>query len=199
MIARLEGSLLERTPTRVVLDVGGVGYEVFVPLSTYAVLPDEGKTVALRIHTHAREGALQLYGFASAAEQAAFQLLLRASRVGPKLAQAVLSGITPGDLLAAIRERDGGRLRAAPGVGPKLAERIVVELRDRAEELAAALAGGPTPERPEAAAREALSALQNLGYGRAEAERVLTEVQQELGADAGVEAFVRGALRRLAR
>lgn len=199
MIARLEGSLLERAPTRVVLDVRGVGYEVFVPLSTYAVLPDEGKTVALRIYTHAREGALQLYGFASAAEQAAFLLLLRASRVGPKLAQAVLSGITPTDLLCAIRDRDGARLRAAPGVGPKLAERIVVELRDRSEELAAALAGGAATERPEAALREALSALQNLGYGRAEAECVLAEVQAEIGSDAGVESFVRGALRRLAR
>ena len=199
MIARLEGVLCERAPTRVVLDVRGVGYEVFVPLSTYAVLPDEGKTVALRIYTHAREGALALYGFASAAEQAAFSLLLRASRVGPKLAQAVLSGISPTDLLYAIRDRDGTRLRAAPGVGPKLAERIVVELRDRAEELAAALAGEPAAEQPDSAAREALSALLNLGYGRSEAERVLAEVQAELGADAGVEAFVRGALRRLSR
>ncbi|HVN38158.1 MAG TPA: Holliday junction branch migration protein RuvA [Myxococcota bacterium] len=199
MIARLEGVLYERTPTRVVLDVRGVGYEVFVPLSTYAVLPDEGKTVALRIYTHAREGALALYGFASAAEQAAFSLLLRASRVGPKLAQAVLSGISPADLLCAIRDRDGTRLRAAPGVGPKLAERIVVELRDRAEELAAALAGDPAAEQPDSAAREALSALQNLGYSRSESERVLADVQAEVGADAGVEAYVRAALRRLSR
>jgi Holliday junction DNA helicase RuvA len=199
VIARLEGVLCERTPTRVVLDVRGVGYEVFVPLSTFAVLPDEGKTVALRIYTHAREGVLALYGFASAAEQAAFALLLRASRVGPKLAQAVLSGISPTDLLCAIRDRDGARLRAAPGVGPKLAERIVVELRDRAEELAAALAGGPSAEQPDSAAREALSALQNLGYARSEAERVLADVQAEVGADAGVEAYVRGALRRLSR
>ena len=199
MIARLEGILFERTPTRVVLDVRGVGYEVFVPLSTYAVLPDEGKTVALRIYTHAREGTLALYGFASAAEQAAFGLLLRASRVGPKLAQAVLSGISPMDLLCAIRDRDGTRLRAAPGVGPKLAERIVVELRDRAEELAAALAGEPSAEQPDSAAREAVSALQILGYSRSEAERVLADVQAEVGADAGVEAYLRGALRRLSR
>jgi holliday junction DNA helicase RuvA len=199
VIARLEGVLCERTPTRVVLDVRGVGYEVFVPLSTYAVLPDEGKTVALRIYTHAREGALALYGFASAAEQAAFALLLRASRVGPKLAQAVLSGISPVDLLCAIRDRDGSRLRAAPGVGPKLAERIVVELRDRAEELAAALAGEPAAEQPDSSAREALSALQNLGYSRSESERVLADVQAEIGAEAGVEAYVRGALRKLSR
>jgi Holliday junction DNA helicase RuvA len=201
LIARLEGILLERTPTRVVIDVHGVGYEVFVPLSTYARLPDEGKVVALRIHTHAREGALQLYGFASAGELAAFTLLLRASRVGPRLAQTVLSGIAPADLLDAIRRRDGAPLRAVPGVGPKLAERIAIELRDRADELAAALADAPDVERrPEAAARDAaLSALQNLGYGRGEVERVLDDVQAALGADAGVEAFVRGALRRLAR
>jgi Holliday junction DNA helicase RuvA len=201
VIARLEGRLLERTPTRVVIDVHGVGYEVFVPLSTFAVLPDEGKTLALRIHTHAREGALQLYGFASAAEQAAFELLLRASRVGPKLAQTVLSGIGPADLLRAIRDRDGAPLRAVSGVGPKMADRIVVELRDRAEELALALAaaparGGPGPLGPR---EESLSALQNLGYARSEVERVLAEVQVELGADAGVELYVRSALRRLAR
>lgn len=203
MIARLEGRLLERTPTRVVIDVHGVGYEVFVPLSTFAVLPDEGKTLALRIHTHAREGALQLYGFASVEEQAAFELLLRASRVGPKLAQTLLSGIGPGDLLRAIRDRDSAPLRAVSGVGPKMADRIVVELRDRAEELALALAAaperqgaGPGPAGPR---EESLSALQNLGYGRSEVERVLAEVQAELGADAGVAVYVRSALRRLAR
>jgi Holliday junction DNA helicase RuvA len=200
VIARLEGVLRESTPTRCVIDVHGVGYEVFVPLSTGARLPDEGKTVALRIHTHAREGALQLYGFASAGEQAAFELLLRASRVGPKLAQTVLSGISPTDLLRAIRERDGAPLRRVPGVGAKMAERIVVELRDRAEELALSLAGEPAQHEPVAGARaQALSALQNLGYAGAEAEGVLADVEAEIGADAGLEAFVRGALRRLAR
>ena len=201
MIARLEGVLLERTPTRCVVDVHGVGYEVFVPLSTGARLPDEGKTVALRIHTHAREGALQLYGFASAGEQAAFELLLRASRVGPKLAQTVLSGISPADLLRAIRERDGAPLRRVPGVGAKMAERIVVELRDRAEELALSIAAVPEPARERVAGSraQALSALQNLGYAGGEAEGVLAEVEAEIGSDAGLEAFVRGALRRLAR
>jgi Holliday junction DNA helicase RuvA len=201
VIARLEGVLFERTAARVVLDVHGVGYEVFVPLSTYERLPDEGKTVALRIHTHAREGALQLYGFLSAAEQAAFELLLHTSRVGPKLAQTVLSGIRPTELLRAIRERDITPLKRVSGVGAKLAERILVELKDRADELAVALdATSPGDVHTPGRAREdAISALQNLGYTRGEAERVLTDVVGELGADASIEACVRAALRRLAR
>jgi Holliday junction DNA helicase RuvA len=202
VIARLEGVLFERTPTRVVLDVHGVGYEVFVPLSTFERLPDEGKTVALRIHTHAREGALQLYGFLSAAEQAAFELLLLTSRVGPKLAQTVLSGIRPTELLRAIRERDTGPLKRVSGVGAKLAERILVELKDRADELAAVLAdvpGAGAPPARDRAHEDAISALQNLGYARGEAERVLGDVQAELGVEAPVEARVRTALRRLAR
>ncbi|HEX5064975.1 MAG TPA: Holliday junction branch migration protein RuvA [Myxococcota bacterium] len=201
MIARLEGVLFERTPSRVVLDVHGVGYEVFVPLSTYERLPDDGKTVALRIHTHAREGALQLYGFLSAPEQAAFELLLHTSRVGPKLAQTVLSGIRPTELLRAIRERDTGPLKRVSGVGAKLAERILVELKDRADELALALDAPPGPGDVTArgAREDAISALQNLGYTRGESERVLADVSAELGDDASIETCVRAALRRLAR
>ena len=203
MIARLEGVLIERTPTRVVIDVGGVGYEALIPLSTFARLPDEGKTVALRIHTHAREGALQLFGFATAVERVAFELLLRASRVGPKLAQTVLSGIDPADLLSAIRDGNPARLRAVPGVGAKMADRILVELRDRVEELALAVrdAGiAPAAERAEPAGREqALSALQNLGYPRQQAERALERAQESVAADADVETWVRAALRGLAR
>ena len=203
MIAWLEGVLRERAPTRVVLDVRGVGYDVHVPLSTFAALPDEGKTVALRIHTHARDGNIQLFGFATGEERTAFELLLRASRVGPRLAQTVLSGIRPAELLAAIRSGDSGPLRRVPGVGPKVADRILVELRDRADELAASLAvpepgaagGRAAPE----ARQQALSALLNLGYAKAQAERILDDAEQEIGADASVEAYVRAALKRLAR
>ncbi|MEM7408622.1 MAG: Holliday junction branch migration protein RuvA [Myxococcota bacterium] len=203
MIARLEGVLFESTPTRVILDCGGVGYEVFVPLSTFGALPDEGKTVALRVHTHAREGAIQLFGFATVAEQVAFELLLRASRVGPKLAQTVLSGIEPVDLLEAIRSGNAAPLRAVPGVGTKMADRILVELRDRADELEAVLrASGGEPRAtpaPEAAREQALSALVNLGYPKPKAERALEELGAELDAEADVEQWVRGALQRLAR
>lgn len=203
MIARLEGILLEQHPTRVVIDVGGVGYDVHIPLSTFAELPDAGKSVALHIHTHAKEGALQLFGFASRAERAAFELLLRASRVGPRLAQTVVSGIAPRALLEAIRSGDVATLRSVPGIGSKLAERILIELRDRAGELAAAIGDAPPPARGpaagDAAREETLSALLNLGYPRAEAERVLTQAADEAGPGATLETLVRTSLRRLSR
>lgn len=203
MIAWVEGVLRERTPTRVVVDVRGVGYEIHVPLSTFAALPDAGKTVSLRVHTHAREGSLQLFGFATAEERTAFELLLRASRVGPKLAQTVLSGITPAALLEAIRSGNPASLRAVPGVGPKMADRILVELRDRADELAAAIAhdgrGADAPRAGDEARVQALSALQNLGYPKAQAERILSDAESEVGEEGTVEAWVRAALRRLSR
>jgi len=203
MIGRLEGVLVEQHPTRVVIDVGGVGYEVHIPLSTFTELPDAGKRVALHVHTHAKEGSLQLFGFASRAERAAFELLLRASRVGPRLAQTVLSGISPRHLLDAIRSNGVAALRAVPGIGTKLAERILVELRDRADELEAALGDEPAAPRPassgDPAREETLSALVNLGYPRAEAERVIAAAAEEAGPEASLETLVRASLRRLSR
>ena len=187
--------------------MGGVGYELHVPLSTFAALPEEGKTVGLRVYTHAREGAIQLFGFATSAERGAFDLLLRASRVGPKLAQTVLSGIAPEALLEAIRSANPAALRAVPGIGPKMADRMLVELRDRTDELAATLqadsVGAPSaPAIPllDAEARgQALSALLNLGYPRAQAERILDDAETEIGPGASVEAYVRAALKRMGR
>lgn len=204
MIARLEGRLLERTPTRVVIDVGGVGYEALIPLSTFGRLPDEGKTVALRIHTHVREDALQLFGFATELERAAFGLLLHASRVGPKLAQTILSGIDASVLVRAIERGDVATLRSVPGVGAKLAERIVVELRDRVAELVDVEregAAAAAPGRPDEDGRrsELVSALVNLQTPRPRAERVAEEVVKDRGADAPIEELVRAALQRLAR
>jgi len=205
VIARLEGVLREQSPTRVIVDVGGVGYAVQIPLSTFTELPDEGKIVALHVHTHASEGAIQLYGFASRAELVAFELLLRASRVGPRLAQTILSGITPAALLEAIRGARIQTLRAVPGVGSKLAERILMELRDRVDELALAVDGASAPgdggrTASDTAAREqTLSALLNLGYPRSQAERVVEEAVLEAGDTATLEALVRGSLKRLAR
>ena len=205
MIARLEGVLREQSPTRVIVDVGGVGYAVQIPLSTFTELPDEGKIVALHVHTHASEGAVQLYGFATRAELVGFELLLRASRVGPRLAQTILSGITPAALLEAIRGARIATLRAVPGVGSKLAERILMELRDRVDELALAVAGASAPgvadrTASDTAAREqTLSALLNLGYPRTQAERVVEEAVLEAGDMATLETLVRGSLKRLAR
>ncbi len=202
MIARLEGALREKSPTRVVVDVAGVGYELLIPLSTFTELPDEGKTVAFFVHTHMRDSAIQLFGFGTERERTAFELLLRASRVGPKLAQTILSGILPGDLLDAIRRSDVSALRSVPGVGAKTAERILVELRDRVADFdpgrGGAAEGGAAREE-ETPAEQAVSALTNLGVPRSRAEPVVAGAAKELGSDAAIEALIRAALRRLAR
>lgn len=209
MIARLEGVLREKTPQAVVIDVNGVGYEVFVPLSTFTELPEAGKTIALRIHTCVREDAIQLYGFASARERDLFELLLRTTGVGPRLAQGILSGMEPGRLLAALADGDVATLRRVPGLGQKKAERLVVELRERAAALrlvagAGGAASSATTARAGAAldgaaAEAALSALVNLGYAKPQAQKVIADARVEAGADAGVEALLRAALRRLSR
>jgi Holliday junction DNA helicase RuvA len=204
MIARLEGVLRDVAPTCVVVDVGGVGYEVNIPLSTFTELPDEGAPIALRIYTHAREGAIQLFGFLTESERAAFRLLLRANRVGPRLAQTVLSGISPAELFEAIQLGKVEVLRAAPGVGTKMAERILVELRDRTGELAALLtsAGELEPslagdDPSTTSLGQALSALLNLGYSRQQADLALTRAAGEEGDDPTLEGLVRGSLRML--
>jgi len=209
VIAYLEGVLREKEPTRVVLDVAGVGYEVLIPLTTFYDLPDEGKTVALRVHTHVREDAIQLFGFRTARERAAFELLIRTNGVGPRLAQAILSGLAPDELVAAIEAGDVPTLRGVPGVGQKTAERIVVDLRDRVGGLR-----GPAPDAAEAAsgaapgasagapaedprAEEVCSALVNLGYPRTQAERAVERARAELPEEASLEELVRTALRRV--
>ncbi len=204
MIARLEGALRDVAPTCVVVDVGGVGYEVNIPLSTFTELPDEGEPVALRIYTHSRENAIQLFGFLTECERAAFTLLLRASRVGPRLAQTVLSGISPAELFEAIQLGKMEVLRAAPGVGSKMAERILLELRDRTGELAASLTSAgvlePPPEGDDPSTTslgQALSALLNLGYSRPQADVALTRAAKDEGDDPTLEGLVRGSLRML--
>lgn len=202
MIGRLAGILLEKTPTRVLVDIGGVGYEASIPLSTFAALPDEGKSVALCVHTHVRAEALQLYGFATVREKAVFELLLHASRVGPKLAQTILSGVEAETLVTAIREGEVATLRAAPGVGAKMAERIVVELRDRVDELAGEVGARTTTVAPTPAdgmRQQLLSALLNLQTPRAKAEKVADQVLESAEDDAPLEVLIRTALRSLAR
>ena len=204
MIAWLEGNLREKAPTRIVLDVQGVGYELLVPLSTFETLPDIGKSVSLLVHTAVREDAIQLFGFASSLEKELFNLLLKANRVGPKLAQSILSGMEPARLLRLLREADAKGLRKAPGVGPKLAERIGVELRDDAEKLAGRLGdsgshGGSEPLSEIEPGEELLSALVNLGYPRSQAERVVDAALAEAPPESSLEELIRVALRRLAR
>jgi Holliday junction DNA helicase RuvA len=206
VIAWLEGNLREKTPTRVVLDVNGVGYELLVSLQTFERLPDRGKTLAMHVRTVVREDAFLLFGFATPLERDAFDLLVRANRVGPKLAQAILSGIAPERLLQALRQGDQNALRRVPGVGPKMAERIGVELREGAGDLLSQM-GEADPgvdsvvggEGAEGVRDQLLSALLNLGYPRSQAERVVDAAAAEAGDGASIESLIRVALRRLAR
>jgi Holliday junction DNA helicase RuvA len=197
LIAHLSGTLLEKHVQRLVVDVGGVGYDVQVPLSTFYVIGEPGSRVALRVHTHVREDAIQLFGFAAPLELALFQRLIAVSGIGPKVALSVLSGIEPADLVRAIRQSDLGRLTSIPGVGKKTAERLVVELRDR-------LPTGPVEE-PTAAGLAAddlrsdlLSALANLGYQRASAEKAVDRALGRIGTGT-FEDSLRAVLKELAR
>lgn len=203
MIAHVEGVLREKAATRAVVMVGGVGYELHVSLTTFSALPDVGKPVSLRVHTHVREDAIVLFGFHTDLERALFEQLIRTSGVGPKLAQSVLSGMPPRDLLAALAREDLVALRAIPGIGTKTAQRLLVDLRDRIGELTAAVAAEPGggvlgAAPPSDAFEEVVSALVNLGTPRARAERVAREVADESGG-AAIEDWVRAALRRLSR
>lgn len=197
MIALLRGTLVEKHPSRLIVDVGGVGYDVLVPLSTFYVLGDPGATVSLRIHTHVREESLALYGFATSLEQELFERLISISGVGPKLALAVLSGIEPAELIKAIRLQDVARLTAIPGIGKKTAERIGLELKDRLP-VALPAVGEASAETPPADRLRAdlLSALLNLGYQRAVADKAI-ETTLRGRTDEGFEQALRDVLRGL--
>jgi Holliday junction DNA helicase RuvA len=197
MIASLRGTLVGKAPNRLIVDVAGVGYDVQVPLSTFYVLGEEGSTVTLRVHTHVREDAISLFGFASTLELELFNRLIAINGIGPKLALAVLSGIEPHDLVRAIRLQDVARLTAIPGVGKKTAERIGLELKDRLP--ATMQAPEPTPHAASPGDQmrdDLLSALLNLGYQRQTAEKALDRVLEE-APDSGFEAALKSTLRRL--
>lgn len=198
MIAQLHGTLLDKRPNQIVVDVHGVGYLVHIPFSTYGALGELHSEATLLIHTHLREDGISLYGFLSAREKHTFELLISASGVGPSLAMKILSGMNVEDLIPAIRAGDLASLTRIPGVGKKTAERIVVELRDK-------LAAMETPELPSRAAsapsgpaEEVISALINLGYDRREAESAVESVRGTQKS-AGFEALLKSALQKLSR
>ncbi len=195
MIAHLRGRILEKHPNRLIVDVDGVGYDLYVPLSTFYGLGDTGSPIALRVHTHVREDALALYGFATRLEQDVFERLIAISGIGPKLALAVLSGIETPELVHAIERADVARLTAIPGVGKKTAERMVLELKDRLPRSPTDAPDGP----PATVLRDDLhSALINLGYHRPLAEKAVDAVMR--GATGGdFEQLLRAALREIAR
>ncbi|MCC7417025.1 MAG: Holliday junction branch migration protein RuvA [Acidobacteria bacterium] len=197
MIAYLRGRILSKQPNRLTIDVNGVGYDVAVPLSTFYGLGEPGAEIALRIHTHVREDALLLYGFATRLEQDLFERLIGISGIGPKVALAVLSGIEPRDLVRAVERGDVARLTAIPGIGRKTSERIVLELKDRLPRGEGA--GAPEDGRAAPAMRDdLLSALINLGYHRPLAERAV-DAALETTPDATFERTLKQALRELAR
>ena len=200
MIAHLRGQILEKQPNRVTVDVHGVGYDVHVPLSTYYQIGEAGHEVSLRIYTHVREEALQLYGFLTDLERQLFERLIGISGIGPKLAVAVLSGMDTRDLLTAVQRGDVARLTGVPGIGKKTAERIVLELKDRVGGLGLPQAPDAPAVRPEDQLKgDVLSALQNLGYHRPLAEKAVDSVMGESAPEATFEQVLKGALRALMR
>jgi len=195
MIGQLRGRLAEKRPNQVLVDVGGVGYVVQVPLSTYAALGELHTEVTLLIHTHVREDALALYGFVSSREKHFFEMLLSASGVGPTLALKILSGMSVEELVPAIRGSDLARLTKIPGVGRKTAERMVVELKDKLETVTAETEK-PAASSPAGIEADVASALVNLGYDGRAAEVAVGEAKREAGA-ANFEKLLRGALQSL--
>jgi holliday junction DNA helicase RuvA len=199
VIALLAGTLLEKAPSRLIIDVHGVGYHVQVPLSTFYVVGDPGAAISLRIHTHVREDVIALFGFATTVEQDLFERLIGISGIGPKLALAVLSGIEPPDLIKAIRLQDVARLTAIPGIGRKTAERIGLELKDRLPAtMAASEQARAEVSRDDQLRDDLMSALLNLGYQRAVAEKAIESVVKD-GSDVQFEHALKAVLRALMR
>jgi len=201
MIALLRGRLVEKHPNRLIVDVGGVGYDVQVPLSTFYDLAEPGHEIALRIHTHVREDVIALYGFGTPLELDLFERLLGVNGIGPRLALAALSGIEPADLVRAVRTADIARLSSIPGIGKKTAERITLELKDK---LPAALPAAPDTSAPAATPGEelrtdVLSALVNLGYQRPLAERAIDTAMKGVEPPVVFERVLRRALQGLSR
>jgi len=206
MIGRLTGRIAECEPGAVLVDVGGVGYSLRIPLSTYYELAHRSNgTVSLHVHTHVREDALVLYGFATVAERAAFEHLVRISGVGPRMALAVLSGIGVAELERAVLDGDRDRLQRIPGIGRKTAERMLLELGDRLEREARAgrpsKAGPPTSgdEVTGGTRRDAISALENLGYTRDASRKAVDRALTALDRDPTLEQLLKAALSGLVR
>jgi Holliday junction DNA helicase RuvA len=195
VIAQISGTLAQKVPGEIIVDVGGVGYQVLIPLNVFYQLPEIGAPVSLQIHTHVREDALQLFGFSDRAEKQIFLLLISVSGIGPKLAVNILSGIPAEELARALREGDQVRLVAIPGVGRKLAERMIVELKDKFAALSPAGAESAKPVIGSQVMQDAVSALVNLGYKRPEAEKLVREVLKN--GDRSLENVLKDTLRRL--
>jgi holliday junction DNA helicase RuvA len=200
MIAFLRGRVFDKQPNRIIVDVQGVGYDVVVPLSTFYDIGDEGADVSLRVYTHVREDALQLYGFLTELERQLFERLIGISGIGPKLAIAVLSGMETRELVVAVQRGDVARLTGIPGVGKKTSERMVLELKDRLAHLSAAVVAQQSVEVPagDRLRDDLVSALLNLGYHRPHAEKAV-DAAVASASDLTFEQALKAALRELMR
>jgi len=199
MIANISGRLIYKTTESVVIDVGGVGYEIFIPLSTFYTLPDINEPARLKIYTHVREDAIQLYGFLTQEERDVFGLLISVSGVGPKLARNILSGIAVGDLVAAIGSSDNKKLSSIPGIGGKSAERLILELKDKVKLLVIEAPSSSGAEVDTSVAGDVLSALDNLGYKAVLAGEAVKKAKGTLPDDYGFEELFKEALKHLSR
>ena len=203
MIAFLSGKLLEKNANQVIVDVGGVGYEVAIPLSTFYEIGEVGETVELRVYTNVREDAIQLFGFKTQREKDLYMRLISVQGVGAKSGITMLSGMSADEIISALRTENLAKLTSIPGVGRKTAERLVVELRDKVGELAAGVSAGASMAAAAGMGAEdvyddALSALVNLGYQRNAAEKALQQVRQD-GVEPNVQRLLRAALQKLAK
>ena len=197
MIAHLKGQLTYKSPEYTIVDVNGVGYQVFTPLSTYYALPGLGQTVSLRVHTRVREDELKLFGFLTKEEQTIFQKLITINKVGPRVALGILSGMSPADFISAVMNNDAARLSTIPGVGKKTAERLAMEMKDKLADLALEMAHHPGATLKQGFYDDALSALVNLGYKKPEAEKALKTIYNQNGKDASLEDLIKESLNIL--
>jgi holliday junction DNA helicase RuvA len=200
MIARISGTLIQKTAAQCVVDVHGIGYRVDIPLTTFYELPETGQPVVLHVHTHVREDAINLYGFHTQNEREIFQLMISVSGIGPKLALNILSGIAAGELVRAITEEDLKRLTGIPGVGKKTAERMILELKDKAARLGweSVAKGTVAVKTGDHVKDDALSALVNLGYKGSSVKEVVDRIMRETTSIPSLDQLLKQALRVLA-
>ncbi len=201
MIAQLKGVLESKLPSEIIVDVGGVGYQLSIPLSTYYQLPEIGEPVRLKTHTHVREDAIQIFGFLTEPEKEFFKLLISVSKIGPRIGLAILSGLDPESLRSSILEEDIGRLSGIPGVGRKTAERICMELKDKVPAGTKGEGNGPArggSRLDECPFKDAVTALMHLGYKRGEVTEIIRGLASE-EEDRSVEDLIRESLRLLSK
>ena len=197
MIAHLSGKLTHKSPVTIIIDVNGVGYQVFIPLSTFYALPELESKISLGIHTHMREEALKLFGFYTIDEKKIFEKLITINKVGPKLALTILSGMPPADILSTIDSNDIVKLSTIPGIGRKTAERLILEMRDKLDGLSLDFVAKKSPGPEKGLFDDALSALVNLGYKKSQAEQTLKKVYAEKVGDTSIESLIKDCLNLL--